>query len=141
MASRTASSAATSSPPGGARVYARRSARASESVRPAEISACTSPHAAAPDHTAPGNPRRHAARSGRRALALDPAADHVDGIRLLVRAERPALGDAVPALEARATARRGGMLGDEHRVPPVGRLAAVLGGLRGRDPPGEDLPR
>ena len=72
-------------------------------------------------------------------LALDPAADDVDRVGLLVFVQRVALRDLVPALEARAAARRGGVLGDEDGVAAVRRLAPVLARRGGGDAGGEEL--
>src|SRR5438105_4370063 len=68
--------------------------------------------------------RRASPRCGE--VGLDPAADDVDGVGLLGRAELAPLRDVVPALEAAAAAGRARVLGDEHRVAAVRRLLAVL---------------
>ena len=79
-------------------------------------------------------PRRHE-------VLLDPAADDVDGVRLLVGRELAALRNAVPALQAAAAAGRRRVLGDEHRMAAVRRLLAVLVRRRRREPLGQQLPR
>jgi hypothetical protein len=45
---------------------------------------------------------------------------------------------AVPLGQATPAARRRGVLGDEHRVPAEGRLLAVVGGPRRREPLGDE---
>src|SRR6185436_8122450 len=77
-----------------------------------------------------------AAANARGHLARDPAADDLDHVGALARGQLVAARDLVPALEARPAARRRRVLGDEHRMTAVRRLAPVL--LRGRR--GEALP-
>ena len=78
---------------------------------------------------------------GRAAAAGDPAADDLDDVRALVAGELAAARDPVPALEARPAAGRGGVLGDEHRVAAVWRLACRPCGRRRGDAPGDAAPR
>src|SRR5690349_6517878 len=73
-------------------------------------------------------------------IQLDPTADDVDGVGLLLARELATLGDPVPALEACPAAGRGRVLGDEHGMATVRRLLAVLGGRRGSEPRGQELP-
>src|SRR4051794_6211496 len=74
-------------------------------------------------------------------LALDPAADHVDDVRLLVRVELVPARDRVRALEAPAAAGRRRVLRDEDGVAAVGRLLAVLVRVRGREALRDDVGR
>src|SRR5690349_15540433 len=106
------------------------------------------PRARPPSWIAPQGPDEDPGAAGGRRLAwgatprgseiaLDPAADDVHGVALLLTRELAALGDPVPALEARPAARRAGVLGDEHRVAAVRRLLAVLVGRRRGQPLGQ----
>jgi hypothetical protein len=67
-------------------------------------------------------------------LSGDPSADCLHDVASLGVVERVPGGDVVPARQAGAAARRGGVLGDEHGMPAVGRLTAVVARL-GRGQP------
>ena len=58
---------------------------------------------------------------------------------LLLGSERPPCGHAVPLGQAVPAACRCGVLGHEHRVPAEGRLLAVVGGPRRREPLGDEI--
>lgn len=76
-----------------------------------------------------GSARR--ARARRRQVALDPAADDIDRIGLLVGGELVPPGDPVPSLKADATARRGGVLGTNTGCPRYGVCLPSLAGSAG----------
>jgi hypothetical protein len=83
-------------------------------------------------------------RSRRRAvggvLPRDPPADRLHDVASLGVVERVPGGDVVPARQAGATARRGGVLRDEHGMPAVGRLTAIIARFgRGQPAPDEVL--
>jgi hypothetical protein len=56
----------------------------------------------------------------------DPPADRLHDVATLGVVERAPGGEVVPACQAGATARRGGVLCDERGMPAVGRLTAVV---------------
>jgi hypothetical protein len=71
------------------------------------------------------------------ALPRDPPADHLHDVASLGVVERVPGGDVVPARQAGAAARRGGVLRNEHGMPAVGRLTAVVARF-GRGQPASD---
>jgi hypothetical protein len=83
---------------------------------------------------AAGESRRRAVRG---VLPYDPPADHLHDVASLGVVERVPGGDVVPARQAGAAARRGGVLRDEHGMPAVRRLTAVVAWL-GRGQPAPD---
>lgn len=60
-------------------------------------------------------------------LAADPCHEHLYGIALFVGRKFPACGNAMPFGETSPATASRGMLGNEHRVSPHGRLLAVVG--------------
>ena len=62
-------------------------------------------------------------------------------IALLFIAEPAPARDGVPLLQTAATAGRGGMLGDKHRMSAHRGLLAVVRNVRGRQPPGDKVRR
>src|SRR6185437_15461809 len=72
-------------------------------------------------------------------LSLDPAHDDVGDVAPLAGGEFVAARDLVVALQAAATARCGGVLGDEHGVIAVGRLLALAARVCRRDARGDQI--
>ena len=67
-----------------------------------------------------------------RRIHLDhqPVVNHLHHVALLFVAEAAPPRDRVPLFQTAATAGRGGMLGDKHRMAAHGRLLTVVCGLR-----------
>lgn len=72
-------------------------------------------------------------------LESEPTRYGIDHMRLLFASERATAGDPVPLREAAATAGRRCMLGYENRVPTHWRLLAIVDGLGGRQPLGDEV--
>src|SRR5919107_646658 len=72
-------------------------------------------------------------------LRPQPAFQHRDHVRLLLVGECGAPGNVVPLRETSSTARRGGVLRDEHRMSAKGRLLAVVERLSGCETPGDQV--
>ncbi len=64
-------------------------------------------------------------------LTPQPPLQHGEDARLVRRLQRAPLGDAVPLGETAAAAGGGRVLGDEHGMPAVGRLLAVVARIGG----------
>src|SRR4029453_8792403 len=66
-------------------------------------------------------------------VGLDPSADRLDDVVTFGLVKLAASLELVPFLQTTAAACGGGMLGDEHGMPAVRRLPAVLLGSRGSE--------
>ena len=71
-------------------------------------------------------------------LVLQPARQHVDDVLGLQRRQRLAHADAMPFFQTGTTAGRGRVLRHEYRVTAKRRLLAVLVGMCGRQPRGDE---